>query len=58
MGIDLSSGIMRERSWRWFSVRVSGLLNKPPSLIVTPDGKVHSIPSTRLGAALYPPEIT
>jgi hypothetical protein len=25
--IDLSSGILRERSWRWFLVRLYGLLS-------------------------------
>lgn len=25
-GIDTDSGILRERSWRWLAVRVTGLL--------------------------------
>lgn len=49
----MSSGILRERSWRWLQVRIMGLLSKPPALI-TEDGRV--IASTRLGLALHPPE--
>lgn len=26
-GVDLSSGIMDQRSWRWFKVRMFGLLS-------------------------------
>ena len=29
--IDLESGVMRERTWRWFQVRMSALLNDPTS---------------------------
>lgn len=25
-GIDIGSGILRERTWRWLSVRITGLL--------------------------------
>lgn len=38
-GIDLSSGILRARTWRWFSVRVLQLLTDP---------------GTRLHRAIYP----
>ncbi|WP_196248721.1 hypothetical protein [Rhodococcoides fascians] len=30
-GIDLESGILRERSWRWFQVRIVGLITDPTS---------------------------
>ncbi|XIG72024.1 hypothetical protein C1N81_00410 (plasmid) [Streptomyces sp. SGAir0957] len=26
-GLDLSSGVMRERTWRWFLIRLYGLLS-------------------------------
>lgn len=26
-GLDLSSGVMRTRSWRWFLIRLYGLLS-------------------------------
>jgi hypothetical protein len=26
-GLDLSCGVMRERSWRWFLIRLYGLLS-------------------------------
>lgn len=48
--MDLSSGILRERSWRWLQVRIFGLLSKPPGFL--PDGR--AIASTRLGLALHP----
>jgi hypothetical protein len=51
MGIDLGSGVLRERSWAWLSTRISGLLNKPPGF--TPDGR--QMPLTRLGMVLNPP---
>ena len=47
----MGSGILRQRSWRWLTVRIGGLLNKPPTF--SPDGRV--IPSTRLGLELDPP---
>jgi hypothetical protein len=52
LGIDLASGILRERSWRWFAVRVMGLINKPPGFM--PDGA--QMPLTRIGLALNPPK--
>jgi len=51
-GIDLSSGILRARSWRWLQVRIIGLIGKPPTF--HPDGRV--IAATRLGLALHPIE--
>lgn len=51
MGIDLGSGVLRERSWAWLSTRIAGLLNKPPGF--TPDGR--QMPLTRLGMVLNPP---
>lgn len=54
LGIDFGSGILRERSWRWFTVRVTGLLTKPPVVTKLNDGKYHQIPQTRLGLALNP----
>lgn len=50
-GIDTGSGILRERSWRWLTVRISGLLARPPGF--HPDGR--AIHSTRLGLKLHPP---
>ena len=50
-GIDVGSGILRQRTWAWLTIRIEGLLNKPPSF--SPDGRV--IPSTRLGMELNPP---
>lgn len=51
-GIDLDSGILTARSWRWLAARITGLIAKPPALI-TEDGR--AIASTRLGLALNPP---
>lgn len=31
MGIDVESGILRDRTWRWFNVRMSAILNDPTS---------------------------
>lgn len=30
-GIDLESGILKERSWRWLHTRIMGLIAKPES---------------------------
>jgi len=29
--VDLESGVLKERTWRWFLVRMSALLNDPTS---------------------------
>jgi len=55
MGIDFGSGVLCERSWFWFTTRISGLLSKPPVVAKLGDGKYHEIPQTRLGMALNPP---
>ena len=52
MGIDLSCGVLEERSWLWFRTRITGLLSKPPGF--TPDGR--QMPLTRLGMAINPPK--
>ena len=52
--MDLSSGVLKSRSWRWFTSRVTGLLTKPPVVAKLNDGKFHQIPQTRLGLALNP----
>lgn len=45
-GADLGDRALDSRSWRWFKVRLFGLLNRPPLL-----GEW----TTRLQTALYPP---
>ncbi|MHD0300099.1 hypothetical protein RCF19_29770 [Rhodococcus qingshengii] len=30
-GIDLESGVLKERSWRWMQARIVGLIAKPDS---------------------------
>jgi hypothetical protein len=30
-GIDLESGILRDRSWRWLQMRILGLISTPSS---------------------------
>ncbi|WP_336881381.1 hypothetical protein [Rhodococcus globerulus] len=41
-GIDVESGILRERSWRWLSTRIAGLIANKSSrlraaLLIPPD---------------------
>lgn len=55
-GLDLSSGVLAERSWHWFADRITGLLTKPPVVSRLSDGKLNQIPQTRLGFALNPPK--
>jgi hypothetical protein len=50
-GIDVDSGVLRQRTWRWLRVRIVGLLDVPPT--VAPDGS--AFPATRIGLALRPP---
>ncbi len=50
--IDIQSGILRQRSYKWLIVRIRSLLALPPTF--TPDGRpVHA---SRLGLAAFPPE--
>lgn len=51
IGIDLESGILQERSWRWLTNKVGGLFSK---FHFSPDGT--AVPTTRLGLALKPPK--
>lgn len=53
-GIDLDDPVLANRTWRWFRVRVLGLIDAPPVWIPTDKG-FRAVPSTRLGLALNPP---
>lgn len=48
-GVDLSDELDR-RTWRWFRVRLAGLMT---ALTIAPSGRW--VPVTRLGLALNPP---
>ena len=56
-GIDVDDDhLLSRRSWRWLNLRISGLLERPPVIVSYGDGKLASVPDTRIGYALYPPE--
>lgn len=56
-GIDVDDDdLLSRRSWRWLNVRIAGLLECPPVLVPYGDGKLTSVPATRTGYALHPPE--
>lgn len=58
-GVDVGSGILDRRSWRWLKVRIEGLLAVPsaPSEYHTDKGlKRTAIHQTRVGLALEPPD--
>lgn len=44
-------------TWRQFATLVVGLINKPPTTDVAPDGRVLLRHTTRLGNALEPPRV-
>lgn len=51
-GIDVEDDdLLTRRSWRWLCNRITGLIDRPPT--ITPTG--HVLASTRLGLALNPP---
>lgn len=50
MGVDLAT---LDRSWRWFTTRVMGLLSRAPVYRGKGEQPLHA---SRLGRALYPPE--
>lgn len=57
--VDLTPEFMRTRSWRWFMVRLDGLLARPPRIeqVETTKGtRIVRFPTTRLGNVLTPPE--
>lgn len=50
---------MRSRTWRWLSIRIRGLLDRPPVFLAYQSGehmKFSAVPSTRIGYALNPPK--
>lgn len=57
-GLSLTPDFMRSVSWPWFTRRAIGLLTRPVVFMQQDLGsktRIVSIPTTRLGMALRPP---